>query len=231
VSISKIRFADEIRREAAVRTNFERFFAPGVAARISTERGAIGPGGDRRAVTVLFSDIRGFTPMAETMHPEAIAELLTAYFTEMVDIVFEHGGTLDKFIGDAILAVWGAPLSAPDDADRALAAACAMQRQLEVLNTRWQAAGRPTLAIGIGLNHGEVFAGYIGSERRLEYSVLGDTVNVASRLCGEADAGEILVTESVLGALLAAVPMERLADVELKGKQRKVAVYRLGSRA
>ncbi|MEO8449810.1 MAG: adenylate/guanylate cyclase domain-containing protein [Gemmatimonadota bacterium] len=227
VSIAKIRYADEIRREAEVRTNFERFFAPGVAARIATERGTIGLGGERRAVTVLFSDIRGFTAITETMHPEAIAELLTAYFTEMVDIVFEHGGTLDKFIGDAILAVWGAPLSAADDADRALAAALAMQRQLEVLNGRWRAAGRPTLAIGIGLNHGEVFAGYLGSERRLEYSVLGDTVNVASRLCDEAAGGEIFVTESVLTALTQRPEVEQLADLELKGKQQKVSVWRV----
>ena len=229
VSIGKVRFAEEVRRENQVRANFERFFAPGVAARIAKQIGTIGLGGERRAVTILFSDIRGFTPMAEAMHPEAIAELLNGYFTEMVDVVFGYGGTLDKFMGDAIMALWGAPLAAPDDADRALQAALAMQRGLAALNTRWQAAGRPTIPIGIGLNHGEVFAGYMGSERRLEYSVIGDAVNTAYRLCGKAGPGEILLTETVLERLSSPPPVERVEDMELRGKARKVSVYRVVS--
>ena len=229
VSIGKVRFAEEVRRENQVRANFERFFAPGVAARIAKQIGTIGLGGERRAVTILFSDIRGFTPMAEAMHPEAIAELLNGYFTEMVDVVFGYGGTLDKFMGDAIMALWGAPLAAPDDADRALQAALAMQRGLAALNTRWQAAGRPTIPIGIGLNHGEVFAGYMGSERRLEYSVIGDAVNTAYRLCGKAGPGEILLTETVLERLSSPPSVERVEEMELRGKARKVSVYRVVS--
>jgi adenylate cyclase len=229
VSIGKVRYAEEVLRENAVRANFERFFAPNVAERIARERGTIGLGGDRRTVAVLFSDIRGFTPIAEAMRPEAVAQLLTEYFTEMVDVVFEHGGTLDKFIGDALLAVWGAPLAGPDDADRAIAAALAMRRRLVDLNRRWESAGRPRLAMGVGISAGEVFAGYMGSERRLEYSVIGDPVNVAARLSREAGPGEILVDEAALTRLASRPAVERLPDVELRGKAKRVGVYRLGA--
>jgi adenylate cyclase len=225
VSLGKLRYAEAVQREAQARTNFERFFAPNVAARIA-EAGPIQLGGERRTVTVLFADIRGFTAIAETMAPDALSHWLTEYFTEMVDLVFEHGGTLDKFIGDAIMAVWGAPLAAPDDADRALAAALAMRGRLDELNRRWTARGRPALGIGIGLGHGEAFAGYLGSERRLEYSVIGDIVNVASRLCDEARAGEILLTDETARALTRAARLEQVRDLELKGRQRKVIVWR-----
>src|SRR5207302_517860 len=141
------------------------------------------------------SDIRGFTPMSETMSPEGIATLLTDYFTEMVEIVFENGGTLDKFIGDAIMALWGAPIAHEDDADRAMQSALDQLTALESLNAKWKEAGRPELGVGIGINFGEVFAGNIGSDRRLEYTVIGDAVNTASRLCRTAGPNEILISE------------------------------------
>jgi adenylate cyclase len=227
VSIGKLRYAEEVRRENAVRANFERFFAPNVAERIARERGAIGLGGERREVTLLFSDIRGFTAIAEAMRPEELAALLREYFNEMVDAVFDHGGTLDKFIGDALLAVWGAPLSEPNDADRAVRAALAMRDRLRGLNRRWEAAGRPRLEIGIGISAGVVFAGYLGSERRLEYSVIGDAVNVASRLCDQAGPGEILLDEAVLARLRRRPVVTRASDVSLRGKAEPVAVYRV----
>jgi adenylate cyclase len=232
VSLGKLRLAEEIQREAQVRTNFERFFAPNIAARIARQTGAIQLGGDRRTVTVLFTDIRGFTAIAETIPPDQLSRWLTEYFTEMVDLVFEHGGTLDKFIGDAIMAVWGAPLPAADDADRAVAAALAMQARLSVLNARWAVHGRPELPVGIGLGQGEVFAGYLGSERRLEYSVIGDPVNVAARLCDEAKAGEVLLTDEVAQSLTRPVALERVEGIELKGRRRPVGVWRaFGPRA
>ncbi len=159
------------------------------------------PGASVGRVAVLFSDIRGFTPLAARLTPDATARLLTEYFSEMAECVFRHGGTLDKFIGDAVMAQWGAPWSAPDDADRALEAALEMLRALERLNTRWAAEGRPVLQVGVGLNYGEVFAGYLGSERRLEYTIIGDVVNTANRLCQAAEGGEILVTPAVAESL------------------------------
>jgi len=227
VTIGNVRLAEEVRRENEVRANFERFFAPNVAARIAREQGVIGLGGERREATILFSDVRGFTPIAERMRPEDLAHHLTDYFTEMTDLVFEHGGTLDKFIGDALLAVWGAPISAADDADRALRAAREMQERLGALNRHWHSAGRPPLEIGIGLSAGEVFAGYLGSARRLEYSVMGDPVNVASRLCDDAGPGEILLDQAILDRISSTPEVERAAEIALRGKTKPVIVYRL----
>lgn len=226
-AIENSQFSERIRREAVVRSNFERFFTPHLAARIANAPDAVKLGGDKRLVTVLFSDIRGFTALAETMNPDDMARLLTEYFTEMVDCVFEHGGTLDKFIGDSVMAQWGAPLGEPDDPDRALAASLAMMTALERLNERWRDEGRPAMQMGIGINTGEAFAGNIGSERRLEYTVIGDTVNTASRLCGAAAAGEILVSQSLKAALRSAPAMEQTAPLVLKNKNQPVTVFRI----
>ncbi len=227
VAIENGQFSDRIRREALVRSNFERFFTPHLAARIANSADAVKLGGDKRPVAVLFSDIRGFTPLSETMNPDALAKLLTEYFTEMVDCVFRHGGTLDKFIGDAVMAQWGAPLGESDDADRAMAAALDMMSALDQLNERWTAAARPTLEIGIGLNFGEAFAGNIGSERRLEYTVIGDTVNTASRLCSKAGPGEILVSEEFRRVLKTPPRFEAPVPMELKGKSHPVPVFKV----
>ena len=138
VAIENSQFAERIRREGIVRSNFERYFAPQLAARIASSPEALKLGGDKRPVAVLFSDIRGFTALSETMNPDAMATLLTEYFTEMVECVFRHGGTLDKFIGDAVMAQWGAPIGSPDDADQAMAAAMDMMAELRKLNVRWR---------------------------------------------------------------------------------------------
>lgn len=225
VSIAKARFAEAARREARARANLERFFAPGVAARIGAQQSGARPGGERLPVTVLMSDVRDFTGLAESQPPESVAGQLSEYFAAMVELIFEHGGTLDKFIGDALLAVWGAPFGQADDADRAVAAARSMQAELPGLNARWAAAGRPELGVGIGVHYGEAFAGTIGSPRRLEYTVIGDVVNVAARLCKAAAPGEIVLSEAVHERLTGAVAgaVEPLA---LRGREQPVMVYR-----
>lgn len=227
VAIENSQFAERIRREGIVRSNFERYFAPQLAARIADSAEATKLGGDKRPVAVLFSDIRGFTALSETMNPDAMATLLTEYFTEMVECVFRHGGMLDKFIGDAVMAQWGAPLANPDDADRALRSAIDMMTALDELNLRWKREGRPTLEIGIGLNHGEAFAGNIGSERRLEFTVIGDTVNTARRLCEAAGPGEILLSEEMRKILKSPPKLTKRPPMELKGKSQPVPVYRV----
>lgn len=227
VAIRNSRYAEQARREALVRSNFERYFAPNVAAEIVRQNMPIRPGGERRPITVLFADIRGFSAIAERMSPDAIAHLLTEYFSEMVDVIFEHGGTLDKFIGDAVMALWGTPLARESDPRRALDAAVAMQQAVDALNARWAAAGRPAIGIGIGINRGEVFIGNIGSLRRLEYTAIGDAVNVAQRLSATAAAGEILVSEAFLGALGRKQAVDHLGGSELRGKSRAVEVYRV----
>jgi adenylate cyclase len=227
IGIRNSRYAEQIRREALVRSNFERYFAPNVAAEIAQQDAVVPLGGERRPITILFSDIRGFTSMAESMGPDAIAQLLTEYFSEMVEIVFEHGGTLDKFVGDAIMALWGAPIAHADDADRALRAAVAMQCGVAHLNERWALTGRPEIGVGIGINYGEVFAGNIGSHRRLEYTVIGDAVNVANRLCSEAAPGEILVSEALCQVVKDHADYEYLPAMALRGRTRSVQVYRV----
>ncbi len=227
VALENGQLADRIRREALARSNFERFFTPALAARIASSPEAVKLGGDKRRVAVLFSDIRGFTALSETMNPDAMARLLTEYFTEMVECVFRHGGTLDKFIGDAVMAQWGAPIGALDDCDRAMQAALDMMTGLDALNARWRAEARPTLEIGIGLNVGDVFAGNIGSDRRLEYTVIGDSVNVSSRLCGAAGPGEILLSAPFRDALAAPPPLDALPPMELKGKSQPLPVFRV----
>jgi adenylate cyclase len=227
IGIRNSRYAEQVRREALVRSNFERYFAPNIAAEIAQQDTVVPLGGERRPITILFSDIRGFTSMAESMGPDAIAQLLTEYFSEMVEIIFEHGGTLDKFVGDAIMALWGAPIAHADDADRALRAAVAMQRGVAHLNQQWALAGRPEIGVGIGINYGEVFAGNIGSHRRLEYTVIGDAVNVANRLCSEAGPGEILVSEALCQVVKDQADYEYLPAMALRGRTRSVQVYRV----
>jgi|HubBroStandDraft_3_1064219.scaffolds.fasta_scaffold57092_2 adenylate cyclase len=225
VAIENSQLIARTRREALVLANFQRYFAPDLARQIATAEGEIRLGGDRREVVVLFSDIRGFTPLSEQMSPDEIAALLTEYFSAMVEIVFAHGGTLDKFIGDAVMALWGAPLARPDDAQQATRAAIAMQLRLDALNAEWERQGRRTLAIGVGLNTGDVFAGNIGSDRRLEYTVLGDAVNIASRLCSQAGPREVLLSEALYRKLAAPPPVRELAALPLKGKSQPVRVY------
>jgi adenylate cyclase len=227
VAIENSNLSERIRREAMVLSNFQRYFAPNVAASIAQQEAAIELGGAKRPVVVFFSDIRGFTPMSETMNPDEIATLLTEYFTEMVDILFEHSGTLDKFMGDAIMALWGAPIVHEDDADRAMKCALDQLEALVKMNAKWKERGRPELKIGIGINFGEVFAGNIGSNRRLEYTVIGDAVNVAKRLCDTAGPNEILISEPFFKALKNPPKVENLEPIQVKGKTKKVPVYRV----
>ena len=227
MAIENSSLTDRLRREAVVLSNFQRYFAPNLAEEILNQEGEVQLGGTKRPVVIFFSDIRGFTPMSERMAPDDIARLLTEYFTEMVEIVFKHGGTLDKFMGDAIMALWGAPIAHEDDADRAMLAALEMQQVLAELNTKWESDGRQHVNIGIGINFGEVFAGNIGSQQRLEYTVIGDAVNVASRLCSKAGPGDILVSEPFRHVLKQPPDFEPVEAIELKGKAQAVPVYRV----
>ncbi|MGZ8457112.1 MAG: adenylate/guanylate cyclase domain-containing protein, partial [Gemmatirosa sp.] len=211
-SLENARLAERVRREAVARENFSRYFAPPVAERIARSSEPARLGGERRTVAVLFADLRGFTRLSATLQPDELAETLSDFLSGMVDCVFRHGGTLDKFIGDCVMAQWGAPESGADDADRALSSAIDMLGTVDALNVRRVADGREPLAIGIGIAFGEVFAGNIGSDRRLEFTVIGDVVNLASRLCDAAGPGQILLADPLRQALRRAAP--RMREVE-----------------
>ncbi|MGQ0766618.1 MAG: adenylate/guanylate cyclase domain-containing protein [Gemmatimonadota bacterium] len=226
VALDNFRFGERVRREALVRENFERFFTPHIADRIASLPQSVVLGGERRVVAVLFADIRGFTPLAATMAPDETAALLNEFFSEMVECVFRHGGTLDKFLGDAVMAQWGAPLSDAGDADRALNSARDMLTAVASLGERRRSQGKAAIEIGIGLNYGEVFAGFTGSERRLEYTVIGDTVNTASRLCAWAEGQEILMSAAMREAVSDGKRIVEREPLMLRGKTEAVRVFR-----
>lgn len=213
--------------EAVVNERLSRFFSPEIAARIATEPEITVRAAECR-VTVLFIDISGFTSMASRMRPQEVVDLLNSYFPAMVEVVFRHGGTLEKFVGDAVLAVWGAPLERSDDADRALAAAMEMQAAVARLNGERAQQGQAPISVHIGIASGQAAAGYIGTDRYIQYAVIGDTTNVASRICSSAGPGEILVGE-LTRARVSSGPfvLEPAPPIIAKGKDQPVGVYRV----
>lgn len=180
-------------------------------------------------VTALFADISGFTKLSSKMKPRQIIEMLNEYFKVMVeDIVFPLEGTLEKYIGDALLAVWGAPYQQPDDANRAIQAAIAMQKAVRCLNAEWRERRNLQIQIHIGINTGPVAAGNIGSEKLIQYATIGDTTNVTSRICGVAKADEILISQSTVECLSAdTLHLEKIPPVMVKGKDQPLQLYRL----
>ena len=186
-------------------------------------------GGERREITILFSDIRGFTSLSERLPPERLGELLNEYLGAMTDIVFRHQGLLDKYIGDAVMAFWGAPVPSPDDAARCCEAALDMVAALAILNARWRQAGPPLLEIGVGINTGEAVVGNFGSAARFSYTAVGDQVNLASRLEGvNKDYGtSVLVSESTRRAAGDEFVCREIDQVRVKGREQPVLVYEL----
>ncbi|HET9954242.1 MAG TPA: adenylate/guanylate cyclase domain-containing protein [Polyangiaceae bacterium] len=216
----------KIEQEIVNRERFSRLLSPNVAERVLSGELDVKQGGQLvQECTVFNSDIRGFTPMCEGAQPETLVEMLNEYFELMVETLFKYEGTLDKFMGDGIMALWGAPVMHPDDPLRAV---CCALEQMEVLgrfNRRRIELGRPPLAIGIGIHTGPLVAGYIGSSRALSYTVIGDTANTSARLCGVAQSGQILVSETTLSRLAGRFDVEELPPTQLKGKERPFRVF------
>jgi adenylate cyclase len=190
-------------------------------------------GGERRDITIFFSDIRGFTTIAEGLGPEPLAELLNEYLGAMTDIVFRHEGLLDKYIGDAIMAFWGAPIAVPDHAQRCCRAALDMQKTVAALHERWRAAGVPALEVRVGINSGAAMVGNFGSAQRFSYTAMGDDVNLASRLEGlnKQYGTRVLITEATRRAVGEEFLCREIDSVVVKGRVQSVAVYELLGRA
>jgi adenylate cyclase len=217
--------ANGLRERDRVKEVFGRYIATQVSERILN--GEVNLGGESRVVTVLFSDIRNFTSMAEQMTPQQVVSFLNAYFSEMVDAVFEHGGVLDKFLGDGLMAVFGSLEDQADHAARAVRAALRMKALLGKINAERAVAGLAPVAIGIGIHTAEVIVGNIGSSRRLEYTVVGDGVNTSSRVqaLNKEFGTTILVTDETYAALGNAFECRAMPATPLRGKHRPIQCY------
>lgn len=219
----------EGREKRQVKRLFSRYVPKDVFDQLMVDPSKARLGGQRRLMTVLFSDIRGFTTFSEQGQPEDIVQQLNEYFSRMVHVLFEHRGTLDKFVGDAVMALFGAPLEDPDHAEHAVQAALAMLKELEALNRTWAAQGRPTLAIGIGINTGDMVAGNIGAESIMSYTVIGDAVNLGSRLesLNKQYGTTLIISDATRDRLEGRYDIRPLGDVVVKGKTQPVAIFEI----
>ncbi|HSS22263.1 MAG TPA: adenylate/guanylate cyclase domain-containing protein [Pyrinomonadaceae bacterium] len=225
IAVENARAHERLAREEVARANYSRFLPEYVVKQMLENPESFKLGGVNQTITVLFADIRGFTRISEHAPPEKIVSLLNRYFSAMTDIIFAHGGTLDKYLGDGLMALFGAPTTTPEDASNALNAAVAMQRRLLGINLELQKEGLPEVGVGIGLHTGEVTVGYIGSERRSEYTAIGDSVNTASRLESNAKGGEILISDATAQAARSRYKLKPREPINVKNRVQPVVLW------
>ena len=231
IAIENAQLYEKIKREERITERLQRFFSPEVVKKIITEEKAIRPGGEHCIATILFCDIRGYTSLVERIDTVIALEILNEFLSSMTEEVFLYEGTLDKYIGDCVMAIFGAPVSHPDDPLRAIKCALGMKTKVEDLKKKWQERLKiPDVVgfeIGIGINTGEVIAGNIGSEKRLEYTVVSNAVNIASRLEDIAQPGQILISKNTYELVKENVKVKLLPPVKLKNISQPVEVYEM----
>jgi adenylate cyclase len=225
VAVENARAHERLAREEVARANYGRFLPEYVVKQMLENPESFKLGGVNQTITVLFADIRGFTRISEHAKPEKVVHLLNKYFSAMTDIIFAHGGTLDKYLGDGLMALFGAPTATPQDATNALDAAVAMQRRVISINEELRAEGFNEIGIGIGLHTGEAVVGYIGSERRSEYTAIGDTVNTASRLESNSKGGQILMSDATARAATSRYPLKQHDPIYVKNRAQPVPLF------
>ncbi|HEV2885181.1 MAG TPA: adenylate/guanylate cyclase domain-containing protein [Pyrinomonadaceae bacterium] len=225
IAVENARAHERLAREEVARANYSRFLPEYVVKQMLENPESFKLGGVNQTITVLFADIRGFTGISERAQPEKIVGLLNRYFSAMTDIIFAHGGTLDKYLGDGLMALFGAPTTTPEDASNALNAAVAMQRRILGINMELREEGLVEIGVGIGLHTGEATVGYIGSERRSEYTAIGDTVNTASRLESNAQGGEILVSDATAKAARSRYKLKNREPIMVKNREQQVDLW------
>lgn len=225
MAIDNAKAHEQLVKETLARAAYGRFLPEHVVNEILANPAAFSLGGKNQLATILFSDIRGFTAISETLPPETLILLLNRYFSVMTPIVFHYQGLLDKFMGDGMMALFGVPLQEELAAINAVSAAVEIQRRMLGFNEELQAAGLPQVATGIGINTGKVTVGYIGSERRADYSAVGDAVNLAARLEKQAEGGQIVISEDTLAVLHDRFPVTFIGERPIKGKRESVRLY------
>jgi adenylate cyclase len=223
------RYATEGREKRKYRKTLLKYLSPQLVATIMQDFNWASLRAEKRNLTVLFSDIRGFTSISEKLPPEGVVATLNEHLNMMVSVIFKHHGTLDKFIGDCVMAFWGAPLAQPNHAELAARAALDMIEGLEKLNRKWQSEGRPTLKIGVGINTGEMLFGNIGSEQRMDFTVIGDNVNLGARLENATKElhATIVVSDATYQQIRDKAQARPLGEISVKGKAHKILVYEL----
>jgi adenylate cyclase len=212
----------QVQREVETRAGLSRFLSQAAVEEVLSGRLKVNLEGQATELTVLFADIRGFTALSSHLQPQEVVRFLNAFFAEAVDVVERHGGIVDKFIGDCVMALWGAVTPRPDEARHAIKAALELVERAGVIRV----AGAP-LQIGVGINTGQAVVGAIGGKKRLDYTAIGATVNLAARLCGIADAGEVLITAESLMRAGPGVMNDASEAVMLKGLETPIVPYRV----
>ncbi len=216
-----------LRQRDFIRSAFGRYVSPEVARELLESPEGLRFGGEKRVVTVLMSDLRGYTQFAEHGDPANVMNVLNEYLARMTDIIIEHGGTINEFIGDAVFAVFGAPLAHRDHAERAAACALAMQGAMTEINRRHAASGLPSFEMGIGVNTGEAVVGNIGSEQRAKYAVVGSAVNIAARVEGATVGGQVFITTETYELIREVADVAAPVFVQVKGLSEPLALYEL----
>jgi adenylate cyclase len=228
-AVTIYRYASEEKEKRRIRSMFSSYVAPRIVEQLIKDPSKAKLGGDKREVTVLFSDIRAFTTFSERNRPEDVVHVLNEYLSAMTEVIFEHEGTLDKFVGDEIVAFWGAPAEQPDHALRAVTCALAMRRSLKTLQEKWKKDGKAPLDNGIGINTGDAIVGNIGAEgKKMDYTVIGDTVNLGARLEGLTRSYEeapIIISEFTLKKVEGMIKTFHLGEETVKGKEKAVKIY------
>lgn len=227
ISIQNARLASRIEKEAQTRAQISRLIPPSVVEQVVQGKLTIEKGGRLNEITMLFSDIRGFTTMSDGRPAQEVVNTLNEYFEVMVDVLFKYSGTLDKFVGDEIIGLFGAPIAIDDAPYKAVSCAIAMLQALEEFNRTRASEGLAGIRIGIGINTGNVITGAIGSTRALQYTAIGDAMNVASRLVNVAGSGEIIISEDTYRAVAGRIEATQLPPVKVKGKADELKVYRV----
>lgn len=227
LSLAFNEMARGLQERERVKATFNKFHSKEIADKLLS--GEVRLGGERRDVVIFFSDIRGFTSMAESMKPEQVVEMLNEYMTHMVSVIRKHGGVVDKYVGDAIMAIWGVPIDDPESCFHAVSACLEMRQELAALNEVRLSRGLPALHIGMGLNFGPVVAGNIGSDEKMEYTVIGDTVNLASRVesLTKKFGSDLLISKSVRERVADRFVFEACDTTKVKGKSAAVEVFKV----
>jgi adenylate cyclase len=228
-SITSFRFFTEEKEKLWIKQAFSHYLSHEVINEMLADPSKLKLGGERRLITVMFSDVRGFTSYSESHEPEEVVAMLNQILTEQVKVIFKYSGTLDKFVGDEVMAFFGAPGNkhVNDHALVAVRTAIEIQEKMRELREKWSQEKKQVLQIGIGINTGEMVVGNMGSADRMDYTIIGDNVNLGARLCSAAGKEEIIISESTYDMVASQINAEKLEPISVKGKAKPISIYRV----